>query len=79
MVIGPRWPKGSQIKNKPYYFSAVFGGFSAVLLLIINKINMLTEGQFGADGGKLRFFISHMTHNQSIAKFKIRKNVFRRK
>ena len=56
------------MKTKSNYLSAVFGGFSAVLLLIINKINRLTEAQIEDNGGKLHFFCNHIIDIQSVTR-----------
>ena len=64
------------IKNKPDYFSAVFGGFSAVLLIDNQQDRQTTEVQNSGDGGKLHFFRNHMTHNQSVTRASLVKKRF---
>ena len=54
------------ISSKPNYFSAVFGGFSAVPVLKINRINSSNQVENHPNGGKLHFISSYMIHPQTV-------------
>ena len=55
-----------RISSKPNYFSAVFGGFSAVPVLKINRINCSNQVENHLNGGKLHFISNYMIHPQAV-------------
>ena len=58
--------KAKRMSSKPNYFSAVFGGFSAVPVLKINTLNRSNQVEYHLNGGKLHFNSNYMIHPQTV-------------